>query len=89
MGQVKILKRGEELKPRMFLGDDGDGDMELCSTDRLGPDPEVVQKQIRVPDLYAGSTSLVSSPAPSELPFPAALVRSRVVESGLRKLLKI
>lgn len=86
MGQVKILKRGEELKPKMFLnGGVGDSESDLCSTDRLGPDPEVVQKEIRVSDLYAG----VSSPSPSELPFPAALVRIRVMESDLRKLLKI
>jgi len=90
MGQVKILKRGEEFKPRMFFGvDDDDLGLDLGSTHRLGPDPEVVQKQIRVPDLYAGSTSLVSAPPPSDLPFPSALVRSRAMESDLRKLLKI
>lgn len=90
MGQVKILKRGEEFKPRMFFAvDDDDLALDLGSTHRLGPDPKVVQKQIRVPDLYAGPTSLVSSPPPSDLPFPSALVRSRAMESDLRKLLKI
>lgn len=86
MGQVKILKRGEDLSPMMFSGA-GD-DLDLYSTDRLGPDPEVLQKQIRVrvPDLYAGPTSLVSSPPPSYLPFPSALVRSRVMDRKLSNI---
>ncbi|GAB4832729.1 hypothetical protein Ancab_006746 [Ancistrocladus abbreviatus] len=76
MGQVKILKRGEELKPpsTMTKKIDGGEDVVLCSTDRLGPDPEVVQKQIRLSDLYAGSAAFLPSPPPSSLPFPAALI---------------
>lgn len=76
MGQVKILKRGEELKAGMLFGRENvDLGLQLCSTDRLGPDPVVVQKQIRIPDLYASATSMVSSPHPNSLPFPATLVR--------------
>ncbi|KAJ8765470.1 hypothetical protein K2173_014592 [Erythroxylum novogranatense] len=86
MGQVKILKRGESLgsfedravadkrRPRY-------PDLVLGSTDRLGPDPEIVQKQIRAREInrfidgvYAGST-VVSSPPPSSLPVPGFLVK--------------
>ncbi|XP_021745450.1 uncharacterized protein LOC110738270 [Chenopodium quinoa] len=90
LGQVKILKRGEELKARvLFGGENLDLGLQMCSTNRLGPDPDVVQNQIRVPDLYAGTTSMVSSPHPSALPFPASLVRKSEAENNLRKLLKI
>lgn len=89
MGQVKILKRGEELKAKLlFGGENNDLGLKLCSTDRLGPDPDVVKKEIEVPDLYAGSTSMLSPP-PSSLPFPAFLARRSLMESNLRKLLGI
>lgn len=75
MGQVKILKRGEKLSPEisddaglvmkaMDLDLDLDldqPDLVLGSTDRFGPDPVAMQKQIRVSDsnlkdgIYAGS----------------------------------
>ncbi|KAL6972812.1 hypothetical protein U1Q18_026986 [Sarracenia purpurea var. burkii] len=54
MGQVKILKRGEELKstpsPASRKNDRrfDDEDLVVCSMDRLGPEPKTVQKQIRV-----------------------------------------
>lgn len=87
MGQVKILKRGDPLPdnraaapipktPLKKLGFAGksraDGDeLILCSTGRLGPEPEKVLKQIRASDFYAGSGPIVASPPPSSLPFPA------------------
>ncbi|GAB2289129.1 hypothetical protein Dimus_023431 [Dionaea muscipula] len=98
IGQVKILKRGEgldlpttttTLPNTMKETDDGDGELVLCSTDRLGPDPEVVQKVVRLSDPYAGSTVFFSSPPPSSLPFPAALVRSGAATIDLRRMLKI
>lgn len=101
MGQVKILKRGEKLTPpaqdkdgRVF----GDEDLVLCSTDRLGPDPETVQKEIRVSDLkvvdglYAGSAAFLASPSPSSLPFPAFFARKEnndAATSDLRRLLRL
>ncbi|KAK7281492.1 hypothetical protein RIF29_09542 [Crotalaria pallida] len=70
MGQVKILKRGEKL-PEIAKRDEGSDrslrsseenlDVGLGSTDRLGPDPStvkkevMVKKQIRVSDLKDGS----------------------------------
>ncbi|XP_042499348.1 uncharacterized protein LOC122077465 [Macadamia integrifolia] len=67
MGQVTILKR----------------DLIVCGTERLGPDPEMVPKQIRIADLkailspvavpsdvYAGA-AFSCSPSPSSLPLPS------------------
>ncbi|KAL8133346.1 hypothetical protein AgCh_008707 [Apium graveolens] len=88
-GQVKILKRGEKLDGlKLGLGND---ELVLSSTDRLGPDPETVQKQIRAFNgLYAGSPSVLASPPPSSLPFPAFFTkRNDVATSDLRKLLRL
>ncbi|KAJ7979652.1 Proline-rich nuclear receptor coactivator [Quillaja saponaria] len=108
MGQVKILKRGETLsveknskglgiveknrKTRVNCGEDLD--LVLGSIDRLGPDPETVQKQIRVSEckvvdgIYAGS-AFVSSPPPSSLPVPGFLGKNGTATSDLRRLLRL
>eukprot|EP00262_Sarcandra_glabra_P005933 TRINITY_DN17896_c0_g1_i1.p1 TRINITY_DN17896_c0_g1~~TRINITY_DN17896_c0_g1_i1.p1 ORF type:complete len:242 (-),score=12.73 TRINITY_DN17896_c0_g1_i1:317-1042(-) len=101
MGQVTILKRGEELKSIVDRRSDDesqakvaidkrseegkeekkaaihDEDSVFCSTDRLGPEPELVTKEIRFTDLksvktggYAGS-GFFSSPSPRSVPLPA------------------
>ncbi|MBA0722954.1 hypothetical protein Golax_003582 [Gossypium laxum] len=90
MGQVKILKRGEPLvaateKTDRRCSDGSRGDYEvdlsLGSTNRLGPDPEMMQKQIKLKEFkigsgfYAGSSSLVSPP-PSLVPVPEFLGRT-------------
>ncbi|ESW27117.1 hypothetical protein PHAVU_003G175500 [Phaseolus vulgaris] len=97
MGQVKILKRGEKLS---LLNNHADVrskremglDLLLGSTDRLGPDPLTVQKQIRVSDpnngVYAGS-AFVSSPHPSSVPVPGFLGRNGAATSDLRRLLRL
>ncbi|KAK9288192.1 hypothetical protein L1049_016641 [Liquidambar formosana] len=86
MGQVTILRRGESLDSKIkseVLQKDGD-DLMVLGTQRLGPDPEMVPKQIRVKDLktflspvaarpdvlYAGSAFSLS-PSPSSLPLPS------------------
>lgn len=81
MGQVKILKRGEplpdmskQLVGRAKPADRHDEEMILSSTGRLGPDPDLVQKQIRASDFYAGLGPIVP-PHPSSLPFPALLAK--------------
>ncbi|MCI19712.1 hypothetical protein A2U01_0040872, partial [Trifolium medium] len=47
MGQVKILKRGEKLSPdNVTTKTEECYDLDLGSTDRLGPDPLTVKKQV-------------------------------------------
>nr|XP_034930436.1 uncharacterized protein LOC118061145 [Populus alba] len=89
--RVTILRRGESLDSKIKSSEtasatvsskkeQGNGaDMAVTSTDRLGPDPKMVSKQIRIVDLrspvagngdiYAGSAFSVSPP-PSSLPLP-------------------
>ncbi|KAA8521628.1 hypothetical protein F0562_012301 [Nyssa sinensis] len=73
MGQVKILKRGDELKETTATKDRASevhekakaedlDDIVLYSTDRLGPEPEMVPKQVRPTDFYAGSAFIESPP---------------------------
>ncbi|KAK2358038.1 hypothetical protein P8452_77232 [Trifolium repens] len=108
MGQVKILKRGEKLSPEKFnvveedrkvkttglIMDLDRPDLLLGSTDRFGPDPITMQKQIRVSDsvlkdgIYAGS-AFVASPPPSSVPVPGFLGKNGVATSDLRRLLRL
>ncbi|KAF5743344.1 hypothetical protein HS088_TW09G01412 [Tripterygium wilfordii] len=73
MGQVRILKRGEEIKEAAPIK--AKSYMNLGSTEKLGPNPESV-KEIRlahsgpVNGFYAGS-AFFTSPPPSSLPLPA------------------
>ncbi|CAN1328132.1 hypothetical protein LINPERPRIM_LOCUS34351 [Linum perenne] len=104
MGEVKILKRGElldsvEKKTTTQKGKKKEekvvADLGLGSTDRLGPEPETVQKEIRVQEfnsnkvvegmVYAGS-AFFTSPPPSSLPVPAFLGKDDAT-AGLRRLL--
>ncbi|KAF3453007.1 hypothetical protein FNV43_RR03440 [Rhamnella rubrinervis] len=109
MGQVKILKRGETLgsgtgKNSRGVGGTGSGgdrkprakveeDLVLGSTDRLGPDPEMVQKHIKVSEfkvvdgVYAGSAAFYSSPPPSSVPVPAFLGKNGAATVDLRRML--
>ncbi|XVE97524.1 hypothetical protein REPUB_Repub03eG0027000 [Reevesia pubescens] len=89
MGQVQILKRGETLiatTEKTYRGringsrGKEEFDLALGSTNRLGPDPETMQKQIKpkefkIGGFFTGSASLVSPP-PSSLPVPGFLVRT-------------
>ncbi|KAG9457492.1 hypothetical protein H6P81_002000 [Aristolochia fimbriata] len=78
MGHVTILKRGESLpekKIRELAGPNtaatpatAAGDLILCGTQRLGPDPATLP--IYPSDVYAGS-AFFNSPAPSDLPLPS------------------
>ncbi|KAF5749555.1 hypothetical protein HS088_TW04G01524 [Tripterygium wilfordii] len=95
MGQVKILKRGEvlsSLEAKAYK----DSDLVLSSTNRIGPDPETVRKQITVSEfkvvdgMFAGS-AFVASPPPSCLPVPGFLgikgEENVVATSSLRSFL--
>ncbi|CAM8983828.1 unnamed protein product [Rhodiola kirilowii] len=86
MENVRILKRGDSLSPNLSEGksriDRGrsvrfeeEVDVILCSTDRLGPDPEVLKERIAVcekkmmlEDRFAGCA--FTPPPPSSLPMP-------------------
>ncbi|KAF8387961.1 hypothetical protein HHK36_026627 [Tetracentron sinense] len=76
LGQVTILKRGESLdakKKNESLEKNGE-DLIVCSTERLGPDPEMVPKFLSPvagrSEVYAGSAFFLS-PSPSSLPLPS------------------
>ncbi|XP_028759896.1 uncharacterized protein LOC114718661 [Neltuma alba] len=74
MEKVTILRRGQSLdstiKSEVLKAESED--LVVCGTQRLGPDPEMVPKQIRIvkTDMYAGSACAVS-PSPSALPLPS------------------
>ncbi|GAB2232638.1 hypothetical protein Droror1_Dr00011680 [Drosera rotundifolia] len=88
MGQVRILKRGEQLNhvtpptttAEMMMKGKEEEESEFdccCVTEWIGPEPELVEREVRVPekDWYAGAVGLVEAPAPSEVPLPWRLVR--------------
>ncbi|KAG2721622.1 hypothetical protein I3760_02G089800 [Carya illinoinensis] len=90
MEKVTILRRGESLDSNIksqALGKEGDG-LVVLGTQRLGPDPRMVPKQIRIVDprsrpmngkcdMYAGS-AFATSPAPSSLPLPSFSKKKQV-----------
>lgn len=100
MEKVTILRRGQSLDSKIrseALKMGGDNDLVVCGTQRLGPDPEMVPKQIRImnTDVYAGSAFAVS-PSPSALPLPSFSKKkqcSAVVDDSatrdLRRLLRL
>ena len=85
MEKVTILRRGESLDSMVKSEalKKGGEDLVVCGTERLGPDPQLVPRQIRIVDMkpglspvavksdvYAGSAFAVS-PSPSALPLPS------------------
>lgn len=104
MEKVTILRRGQSLDSKMkieSLKKVGDNFV-VVGTQRIGPDPEMVPKQIRIMDLkhdvYAGS-AFSMSPSPSALPFPsfqrkqmlapATVVVDNSATRDLRRLLRL
>jgi hypothetical protein len=94
VGQVKILKRGEELtgtsSDKENHREEPEADLDLGLAERLGPEP------VSVPVLfYAGASAFVASPPPSSLPLPAFFTKKCVsaktddVASDLRRILRI
>ncbi|PHU09754.1 hypothetical protein BC332_21614 [Capsicum chinense] len=93
MGEVKILKRGEVLTNNNFVSSEVVEDLVLSTTDRLGPEPDMVPKHVTIADLYAGS-AFFSSPPPSSLPLPAFFKKksdgdNHEATSDLRRLLRL
>ncbi|KAJ8480569.1 hypothetical protein OPV22_024296 [Ensete ventricosum] len=85
MEGVRILKRGEELKPGASraadLGQEGDGSG-LCSTNRLGAEPEILPRKVGLAVLespYAGP-AFFASPSPSSLPLPSFCLKKGAVK---------
>ena len=89
MGEVKILKRGQVLKETNLVTGE---DLVLSTTDRLGPEPDMVPKNITIAHFYAGS-GFSSSPPPSSLPVPAFFKKETQhnlhATSDLRRILRI
>lgn len=97
--KVTILRRGESLDSNLkseSLKKQGN-DLVVVGTQRLGPDPDMVPKQIRIVDpkpVYAGSAFSVS-PAPIAVPVPSFLKKQSAVAvddsatRDLRRLLRL
>ncbi|XP_039058323.1 uncharacterized protein LOC120201859 [Hibiscus syriacus] len=98
MDKVTILRRGESLDSKIKSKS-----LVVTGTDRLGPDPKMVPKEIRIVDIkssvmgksdvYAGSAFFVS-PAPSSLPLPSFSKKKEVpvddsATRDLRRLLRL
>lgn len=84
VGQVRILKRGEEI-PKKTSSDLVVEKPDLVSTRRIGPDPEMIPSQIRLParksktvPFYAGPVTM-TSPPPSDVPLPAFFAAKKSV----------
>ncbi|XVE71235.1 hypothetical protein DITRI_Ditri10aG0134500 [Diplodiscus trichospermus] len=109
MGEVRILKRGEHLNDikkvaskKQVRFEKENVDVDLGSTNRLGPDPASVPTQIRLTDsknssnkvvpttFYAGS-AFITSPPPSSVPMPAFFTKTGVADatSDLRRILRL
>ncbi|KAM7463001.1 hypothetical protein LguiA_031122 [Lonicera macranthoides] len=109
LGQVTILKRGESLdakiKSETVQAKNNGDELIISGTERLGPSPEMVPKQIKLssvpsggsfrPDMYAGSAFSLS-PSPSSLPLPSFFSKKKVSEitdasatRDLRRLLRL
>ncbi|XP_022930480.1 uncharacterized protein LOC111436920 [Cucurbita moschata] len=107
MENVTILRRGESLDSKTkgeALKKEADN-LVVCGTERLGPAPEMVLKQIRIvdvrcpivgkADVYAGS-AFSMSPSPSSLPLPSFSKKKQVstivddsATRDLRRLLRL
>ncbi|URE30726.1 alginate regulatory protein AlgP [Musa troglodytarum] len=85
MEGVRILKRGEELKPgaprAADPGLEGDGSV-FCSTNRLGPEPEILPRKVglAVPESPYAGPAFFASPSPSSLPLPSFCLKKGAVK---------
>lgn len=100
---VRILKRGEFIDSKVNITNKKPSDIVVYGTGRLGPDPEMVPKQMRLSpkvssgrvDTYAGSAFSLS-PSPRALPLPSFFSKkqgSEIVDDSatrdLRRLLRL
>lgn len=88
MGQVKILKRGEETTAPS---------KNPASEKKVGGlgGSGMKAKQTRIGDFYAGSAVMITSPPPSSLPLPGFFTKKNVLRidndasADLRRLLRL
>ncbi|CAF2147505.1 unnamed protein product [Brassica napus] len=103
VGQVRILKRGEEIpKKTLELVVEKTNLVvekpDLVSTQRIGPDPCLIPSQIRLSDrkskkttvvpFYAGPVTM-TSPPPSDVPLPAFFTTKKDATNHIIKLLRL
>ena len=104
MEKVTILRRGQSLDSMIKSSESVQAsEIIVAGTARIGPDPEMVPKQIRITDLrspiigkcdvYAGS-AFAMSPAPESLPLPSFSKKKQVsvddsATRDLRRLLRL
>ncbi|GJQ92875.1 hypothetical protein Tco_0004014 [Tanacetum coccineum] len=65
-------------------------DFALSSTDRLGPDPDILPKKNNMADFFFAGSAFVDSPPPSSVPLPGFFTKSFVKEDAstdLRRML--
>jgi len=95
MEQVKILKRGEPLNEAKAPKDQPKieviNDLALSTTDRFGPEPDLVPKKMTIADFYAGF-GFFDSPPPSSVPVPAFFAKKGALtnddpSAALRRIL--
>lgn len=93
MEEVKILRRGEVVRPLSpsLSSRVGVESLMPCSTERIGPDPKVLPKPSV--SVYAGP-AFISSPSPSSLPVPLFLKKAvsrgeDVATKSIRYLLRL
>ncbi|KAK8535213.1 hypothetical protein V6N13_081353 [Hibiscus sabdariffa] len=103
MGQVKILKRGEDLKeskpdnPTRLQNENADPD--LCSTNctaQVQPNDSKARSDKVLPASFYAGSAYITSPPPSSVPLPAfftkkivAALEDDVATSALRKILRL
>lgn len=61
-------------------------DFALCSTNRLGPDPEMVPKE-KLADFFFAGSAFVDSPPPSSLPLPGFFAKKEDPTTDLCRIL--
>ena len=96
MGEVKILKRGEQLTNAAAdpssgaAKKSGRGIPVLGSTERSAPKSQLASPET-ISGLYAGSSMYVASPPPSSVPLPAFFTKKTVSDatSDLRRILRL
>lgn len=92
---LPVKKKPEKEKEKKTFSNSNpkiDADFALSSTDRLGPDPEMVPKQMKknIAEFFFAGSAFVDSPPPSSLPLPGFFTKNFVKDdpsTDLRRML--